>query len=334
MTTELPRAVMLFSLDLELAWGTRGRPSAAAQGPSLDGARAAIEGLLSQFAMYQVPATWVVVGGLLMGRGDRQAHPWLDEPRFADIPRGCSRSQPRWYADDVLEAIQQCSTPQEIGCHTLTHLYVDPSPAGREPFRQELQRFRELFDQLGWQQPTTFIYPKAMMGHFDVLAEAGFRCFRGPEPRWYENLPGVHASAALRMLDGKLALRPNVGLPQKTAEGLWMLPSSQFYSPLRSVGKYVSVQQRVRKAIKGLRAAARGRRVFHLWTHPFNLGQRSDELLEGLERIFEEACRLRDAGDLDLLSMGNLSRRLDDLPAAVPCPAVPNPPVSGPQTVS
>lgn len=320
MSDLLSKGVLLFSLDLELAWGTRGRPSAAAQGPSLDGARGAIDGLLAQFASYQVPATWVIVGGLLMGRGEQQSHPWLDGPQFADIPHGCFRTQPRWFADDVLRSIQQCTTAQEIGCHTLTHLYVDPSPAGREPFRHELQRFRQLFDLLGLEQPTTFIYPKAMMGHFDVLAAEGFRCFRGPEPRWYENLPGVRASAALRLLDGKLALRPNVGLPVKTPEGLWMLPSSQFYSPLRSVGRHVSVAQRVRKAIKGLQAAARGRRIFHLWTHPFNLGQRSDELLGGLQRILEEACRLRDAGELELLSMGALTKRLDGLSVSNPQP--------------
>ena len=312
MTTQaLPKGVMIFSLDLELAWGTRGRPSAAHVGPYLDGTRYAIDRLLTLFEDHEVPATWAIVGSLLLGRGTDDSHDWLSDDRFRDVPRGNSITEPRWYAEDILRSIQECSTTQEIGCHTLTHLYVDPTPAGREAFREELRRFRQLFDQLLLEQPITFIYPKAMMGHFDVLAEEGFRCFRGPEPRWYESLPGVHLPAAIRVLDGKLALTPNVSLPQLTKERLWMLPSSQFYSPRMSVGRHVTVAQRVRKACEGLRKAALDRGIFHLWTHPFNLGQSTDELIEGLDAILREARQLRDEDRLEIVSMGELAMQLD-----------------------
>ena len=64
--TPLPRGVFVFSLDLELAWGTRGRPAARQAGPFLDGTRAAIRGLLDLFDRYHVPATWAMVGALLL----------------------------------------------------------------------------------------------------------------------------------------------------------------------------------------------------------------------------------------------------------------------------
>ena len=89
-----------------------------------------------------------------------------------------------------------------------------------------------------------------------------------------------------------------------------MIPASQFYSPFMSVGKYVSLEARVQTAIRGLHLAARTGRVFHLWTHPFNLGVRSEELLEGLDRILGEAACLRDAGELDILPMGEIAERL------------------------
>ncbi|MDF1844154.1 MAG: polysaccharide deacetylase family protein [Rubripirellula sp.] len=304
------RGAMLLSLDLELAWGTRGRPSASKVGPYLDGTRNAVERMLELCVEYEVPATWAIVGGLLLGEGPDKTHCWLNDEQHADIPRGTTNSQPHWYAEDIVRSIKDCKTVQEIGCHTLTHMYVDPTPRGREPFRIELQRFRQLFDQRGWPQPITFIYPKAMMGHFDVLAEEGFLCYRGPEPRWYETLPTVRLPAALRMLDGKLALRPNVDFPERTNEGLWMLPSSQFYSPRMSVGRHVSTARRVQKAHKGLQQAAKSGGVFHLWTHPFNMGQCTDELMGGLKQIFHEAASLRDAGKLELLTMGDLTLRL------------------------
>lgn len=307
----MPRGVMLLSLDLELAWGTRGRPAAKRVSPFLDGTRYAIDQLLALCEEFEVPATWAIVGALLLGQAEDAKHPWLSDPCFDDIPEGTTSSQPRWYAEDILQAIQQCRTPQEIGCHTLTHLYVDASPAGKEAFRLELQRFRQLFDQLGLKQPITFIYPKAKMGHFDVLAEEGYRCFRGPEPRWYETLPTVRLPAALRMMDGKLALCPNVDQPQLTNDGLWQLPSSQFYSPRMSVGRHVSVAQRVKKAQKGLRLASRNGGVFHLWTHPFNMGQSTDELMWGFREIFREAAEIRSGGNLEILPMGTLAERLD-----------------------
>jgi glycosyltransferase involved in cell wall biosynthesis len=306
------RGTFVLSLDFELAWGTRGRPAARHVGPFLDGTRPAIQGLLALFEKYHLPATWAVVGGLLLtSRDPTQRHPWLRDDAFADIPAGDAETQPHWYAEDVLEWLKTHSVEQEIACHTLTHQFVDPTPAGRETFREELRRFRQLFEERFLVQPQTFIFPKARMGHFDVLVEEGFRCIRGPESKWFERLPGQRLRAGLRLLDARLACRPHVGRPQRRPAGLWVLPSSQFYSPFLSVGKYVSVEARVRKALKGLRAAASQRRMFHLWTHPFNLGVRTAELLDGLEQIFREARRLREAGQLEILTMGQVTERLD-----------------------
>lgn len=309
--TPLNRGVFVFSLDFELAWGTRGRPAARSVAPFLDGTRGAVRGLLSLLEEHDVGATWAIVGALLLaGRAGRR-HRWLADERFADIPAGSALSHPHWYAEDVLEWLIEHPAGQELACHTLTHQFVDATPAGRESFRVELQRFRELCDELHLEQPKSFIFPKAKMGHYDVLAQEGFRSFRGPESGWFETLPGELLPAAFRLLDAKLARPPCVDSPALLPEGLWMLPSSQFYSPFMRVGNHVSVTARVRKAIKGLRRAAATKQIFHLWTHPFNLGVHTDELLVGLDEILREARRLADNGQLDILTMGQLADRLD-----------------------
>ena len=308
----LDKGVLLLSLDFELAWGTRGRPAARRCGPFWSGTREAIRGLLGLFERYEVPATWAVVGALLLGRGRSNGrHPWLDDPDLSDVPPGDSTCHPEWYAEDVLEAIVSHPVPQELGCHTLTHRFIEPGSVGRRAFRKELRRFRALCDESYLPQPTTFIYPKAKMAHFDVLVEEGFRSIRGPESKWFESLPGTRLPAALRLMDAQLARPPQVDLPERLPCGLWVLPSSQFYSPFLSVGKFVSVAARVRKAVKGLRLAAERKQAFHLWTHPFNLGVRTEELLAGLDEILREARRLCDAGRLELMNMGDLTRKLD-----------------------
>jgi len=308
----LDKGVLLLSLDFELAWGTRGRPAARHCGPFWSGTRKAIRGLLELFERYEVPATWAVVGALLLGRGrSKERHPWLDDPGLSDIPAGDSTTQPQWYAEDVLEAIVSHPVAQEIACHTLTHRFIEPGSDGRRVFREELQRFRTLCDELYLEQPTTFIYPKAKMAHFDILLDEGFRSIRGPESKWFESLPGTRIPAALRLMDARLARPPRVDLPERLPCGLWVLPSSQFYSPFLSVGKYLSVSARVRKAVKGLRLAAERKQVYHLWTHPFNLGVRTEELLAGLDEILQEARRLSDAGRLEVMSMAELTGKLE-----------------------
>ena len=304
---ELDKGVFVISLDFELAWGTRGRPTASRVGPYLDGTRNAVRRLLRLLEQYEVPATWAIVGSLLLGRpGDMERYAWL-----SDIPAGDATAAPHWYAEDMIEWLLDHPVRQEIACHTLTHQFVDASVEGRETFRQELRRFRQLFDERYLEQPTSFIFPKAKMGHYDVLAEEGFRCIRGPESGWFESLPGTLLPAGFRLIDARLAAGPKVGLPERMPEGIWVLPSSQFYSPFMSVGSRVSVKARVRKAVKGLHAAVRQKRLFHLWTHPFNLGARTDELLGGLDQVFQEAERLREAGKIDILTMRELSERLD-----------------------
>jgi len=190
LSPNLARGALVISLDFELAWGTRGRPAATRVGPFLQGTRDAIRGLLDLFNTYEVGATWAVVGALLTGGGrhsDRRG--WLADCGCDDVPTGDSSSEPHWYAEEVLEWLVEHNVPQEIACHTLTHHFVDASDAGRDSFRCDLRRFRELFDELYLEQPTTFIFPKAKMGHFDVLAEEGFDCIRGPESGWFEPLP-------------------------------------------------------------------------------------------------------------------------------------------------
>jgi len=63
----LERGAFVVSLDFELAWGTRGRPSASKVGRHLAGSRHAIDHMLQLFQQYGISATWAMVGGLLLG---------------------------------------------------------------------------------------------------------------------------------------------------------------------------------------------------------------------------------------------------------------------------
>lgn len=294
----------VISLDFELAWGTRGRPAASKVGPYLDGAREAISQMLDQFEEFQVSATWATVGALLMAQpGAQRRHRMIAGSRFDDIPAGDHLSAPNWYAEDILDQILNCPVPQEIGCHTLTHLYVNTQPEGRQPLADELDLFLELFEELRLPRPRSFVFPKAYQAHFDLLADRDFYAYRGPEDRWYESLPGTIPAAGVRLADSIAGFTPRVRRCEHHSRNLWMIPASQFYSPFMGVGRYVPLQSRVRKAINGLNHAAKHGGVYHLWTHPFNMGYRTEELLSGFRQILEHADQLRTAGNLTIQTM-------------------------------
>lgn len=294
----------VISLDFELAWGTRGRPAASKVGPYLDGARHAIRVMLDLFEEFKVSATWATVGALLMAQpGAQRRHRMIADSRFSDIPPGDHISAPNWYAEDILDRILGCSVPQEIGCHTLTHLYVNTQPEGRGELADELDLFLELFEELRLPRPRSFVFPKAYQAHFDLLAERNFYAYRGPEDRWYESLPGTLPAAGVRLADSVAGFTPRVRRCEHHSRNLWMIPASQFYSPFMGVGRYVPLQSRVRKAVNGLNHAAKHGGVYHLWTHPFNMGYRTDELMLGFRQILDHAAKLRSEGSLEIRTM-------------------------------
>ena len=67
---------------------------------------------------------------------------------------------------------------------------------------------------------------------------------------------------------------------------MWNLPGCLFYPPPKDVTWPMAVSLMVWKAKNALRRAARERRLFHLWFHPFNLAANPERLLGGLADIF------------------------------------------------
>jgi hypothetical protein len=82
------------------------------------------------------------------------------------------------------------------------------------------------------------------------------------------------------------------------------------YFPIHGRRRLIPVSRRVERARKGLRAASRKGRIFHLWFHPTNLAEEPDAMFRGLREIFSvvrESCR---EGRLRVETMGTLACRL------------------------
>jgi len=317
VSERLERGVFTLSLDFELIWGTLDLfgPEAFRQACEFERAQV-VDRLLRLLAELEIPATWCVLGHLFLARcapQDGRRHPEIVPPQHAWCPDwfqhdggGDESGQPIFYGRSLVEKIRSCPVSQEIGCHSFSHVIFGDRGCSRETARSEVAACVRLARELGLEL-RSFAFPRNSVGHLDVLREHGFRCYRGPGPRWYErdDAPGALGRLA-HLADVLSAAEPATVLPEATESGLWNIPGSMIYFPMHGVRRYVPVSRRVARALKGLRAAAAGGRVFHLWFHPTNLADEADAMFAGLREILAQAARLRAEGALRILPMRDL----------------------------
>ncbi len=167
----------------------------------------------------------------------------------------------------------------------------------------------------------SFVYPRNAIGQVERLAEHGFRSYRGGRPAppfagrppWQQR--GLGAIDKVRPLAGSAVL------PQRHASGVWNVPQTYLFAPSTS-GRRLPPALWARRPVARLRQAARQRSLFHLWFHPYNVTADPERSLDALERICRAAAQLRDADDLDVVTMGDSARRLDADGLAATGPAV------------
>jgi hypothetical protein len=282
-TGQLERAAFTVSLDFELMWGTKDRPYGESFRKLCEiERREVVDRLLGLLTAYGIRATWGVVGNLFFKR---------------------DHEDPLLYGSELIEKIRRCPVQQEIGSHTMTHAVLG------SPHCTAAMAERELDDWVRVARANavdfqTLILPRNCIGYLDLAKRHGFRCYRGEEPVWYESQPRVVQRFG-HLLEILLARTPVSVMPQENA-GMWSIPGSMLYTPAFGLRRYVPVWLRVLRAKRGLNAALRQKRLFHLWFHPTDLTRRTEAMLDGLRQIFERAASLRDAGQLDILPMRDL----------------------------
>lgn len=303
----LPRGVMVFSLDFE-----QGVASLDDQAmyrrlkASVSGTRTAITGLLRLLERYSVPATWATVGHLFREPGPIdgiEVEPWV----AAEMPAG------HLFAPETIAEIAACRVPQDIGSHTYRHVNCAARELTDANIEDELLACARMAAARGLRL-RSFVFPFNRVGRLELLARYGYTSFRGANSEWYtRGFSGnsrvvARLRSLLKLLDDLLALPPPVDLPMRVPAGLWNIPHSMLF---KGADPRLPLGRQVRKAERGLGRAVRRKGVFHIWTHPENLGTRTAAALAALERIFQRADEYRQRGTLDILSMAQLAERLE-----------------------
>lgn len=273
--------IFTISFDTELAWGTQGAPRFR---KAYQNTRTVVDDILRMLERHRLSATWAVVGQL-----------FLEPKTDNDI----------WHAADMVRRIQACPVRQELACHSFMHA-THLSSCDEKCFDHDLARCQEVARAWGISFDS-FVYPRNIVKYSERLAPHGFRIFRDHDNTWYNHLPGPLAALG-HGIDAYCWPFAPVGTIARRG-GVLAVPGNQFFVHRQGWARLLPVAFQVSKAMHGLRRAARERKSFHLWTHPFNIATDPVSLLRGFERICAEAARLRDEGILENMTMRDIAHR-------------------------
>jgi peptidoglycan/xylan/chitin deacetylase (PgdA/CDA1 family) len=304
----------MLSLDFELIWGTldlfgtKGFQKACAIERSV-----VVRRLLDLLEEFEVPATWCVLGHLLLDRCGpeagrmhpeivRPSHAWAPDDWFARDPGGTEETAPLFFGRSLVDMIRSCRVRQEIACHSFSHVIFGDPGCSRATAESEVKACLVAARALDIRL-RSFAFPRNCVGHLDVLRAHGFEVFRGPGPLWYEQETSGWRGRLAHLWDVIRAAPPPTVLPHRDDSGLWDVPGSMIYFPMHGIRRFIPLRRRVTRALKGLEDAAKSRRIFHLWFHPTNLADGTDAMFAGLRAIMGRATELRGRGVLEIVPM-------------------------------
>lgn len=296
---------VVISIDAELAWGFHDRVA-----PPVDRIRAARPGwkwLIEELDQWQLPATWAVVGHLFLdscsGRHETLATPpkWFDSD-----PGGTQTTWNNWYGPDLIAEIKDASVSHDIGSHTFSHLSLGNSEVTPEMLRDDLTKWCELAESWGI-RPGSFVYPRNVIGYRPVLADLGFRGYRGRSPvPWYEKTAFQPITKTVSLYSGGASV-PIVH-PRVDEFGLVDVPASLYlYGFEGSVASGICrlVGDPILKAARtGIETVATEDGIFHLWLHPNNLVSSEDR--RRLREILTYIDEIRRVDGLEVYTMNEV----------------------------
>ena len=305
-TGGLNRAVFVVSIDTEMAWGLNHKPHTPYSYPS---ERADLARLVELFDRWNVPATFAIVGHLMLSdceAVDGRKHPEVLRPDYDWLPGDwfdldpCSNStvDPDWYAPDLLPLVAGAEADHELASHGFSHMMAGEVGCSREAYDSELRAAVAAAEAHGITL-RSFIFPRNSYGHVDLLADHGFVAYRGPR-----SVPPVGGLGKVR---DKLFGSERTTVRPIREDGIWNLPASML---LTVESRPRTWRLWLRQVERRLSQTVEQRAMFHLWFHPHDLRDRTDDTFEALERLCRRVDAYRRDDRIEAVTMGGLANAL------------------------
>ncbi|MFA4889938.1 MAG: polysaccharide deacetylase family protein [Candidatus Omnitrophota bacterium] len=310
----LDKGTFIISIDTELAWGTFDHGGHKKYKEAYEKYRFIISQVLKLFEKYDIPATWAIVGHLFLDschREDGVIHPDIVRPRhqwfgadwFSLDPVTDISSDQIWYGSDIVKMIKEAYPKQEIASHSFCHPVFSDKGCSKETAESDIAKCVRLALNEGIEL-RSFIFPRNLPGHLDILSKYGFKVFRGQGDRYCPlKLPQVIKKMYF-LLDDMVATTPPTVLPKAASNnGLIEVPASMLFRFAYGKSRIIAEGMRFRKAKKGIDAAIKRRRIFHLWFHPISFAWKMNLMLAELDAILQYASEKKKDGLLEIATL-------------------------------
>ncbi len=319
------RGTMVLSIDVELSWGRFDVLPMAILDAEAQEERTLITRLLALLDRYDIPATWAMVGHLMIERCARdpngQAHPevqprpafsWLPYDWYHFDPCTSAEKAPGWYAPDILRSVRAARTRHEIGSHSFAHIYYGDPACCPEAAEADLKAAIETAARNGITLKS-FVFPRNRVGHLEALRKAGILAFRGMHP-FEEQKHSPFMKLVLKPISAMgqlLGLPPTPVRAEEVLPGLWDLPGNHYFRARTGLRRILPPGTEALKGTRGINQAVRSGGLYHVWFHPYNLRQNPHEMFSNLEGLFAYAAQMREEGLLKILTMGDYAECLE-----------------------
>ncbi|MFD1564327.1 polysaccharide deacetylase [Haloarchaeobius amylolyticus] len=277
-------------------------------------ARTGWQRAIELFDSYSIPATWAIVGHLLLDEceGTHRDHPASEFGWFSADPGGDETESEQWFGLPLVEEIIDADTDHELGCHSFSHVVFDRNQITTEIATAEVRRCNAIAHERGLSF-SSFVFPRNVVGFRDVLSRHGFEAYRGASPpRWYDG-SSLYPFAKFATYTGGDTPPPLVR-PVVDEHGLVDIPASldlfSFEGIARRLAQSVGEDPVVRQAKMGIDAVTEREGVFHIWLHPNNLVRKSD--FDRLRQVLSYIADKRDQGLLSVETMADVAQRVSE----------------------
>lgn len=279
MNTSKGRFVI--SIDLEYGWGYWDHTISNEQKEKIRGETDIIFRLLDLFDQYKIPATWAIVGKLLEEGSD---------PLWHDV-------------DGVIKTISEKEVKHEIASHSYSHIIY--SESSRSEVSQDIEQAKDVHEKNSLSFDS-FVFPRNGEGYHNLLRESGLSCYRGNTRYWYSYFPAP-LSRFFHFLHYFFPSAPAVK-GERGEAGMINIPDSMLLLSRKGIRSIIPPSLMVLKAIRGLKKATKKSEIFHLWFHPSNFSYAQSTQFRILESILEEARKMRERGELEVLTMRDIAQ--------------------------
>lgn len=319
--------ILTVSLDFELHWGGFEKwPLDDRYGEYFLNTRKSIPTVLSLFEQSGIHVTWATVG-LLMHRtrdellahlpqkqplytlAELSAYHFMEQQHVGDS----EQDDPFHYAGSLIEKIKAVSG-QEIGTHTFSHYYCNEKGQTVEDFRDDLEAAKLAASSCGV-GIKSLVFPRNQFNadYLKACAEAEIKIVRINPIDWWWQIDSTQQESKWKRLNRGLDAYFSIGGKTsyalntvKEEHGVILLPASRLLRPYNPK-ELVLNRLKIQKIKKEMSAAAKNNEVYHLWWHPHNFGNYTQQNIDGLIEIANHFRKLHKEFGMVSMNMGEIA---------------------------